>query len=147
MIADFLNQTAVDALSLAERLVTELIGITTENAAIIEALRNFREAADLLHECRSDTTVLQSPKALNPFDRATRQRLSIYMNTDRNWIRQFSEGSVLEKAEAVRQAAHSFSIARNFPKCELEGAAKHFRTVEELDATNPDHVGDSIHNA
>ena len=67
--------------------------------------------------------------------------------TDRNWIRQFSEGSVLEKAEAVRQAARGFSIARNFPKCELEGAAKHFRTVEELDATNPDHVGDSIHNA
>lgn len=144
MSARILNRAAVDALSLAEKLVAELIGIISENEAAIEALRNIREAADLLSESRTDVRALQTPAVLNPFDLAAKQWLSIYINTDRRWIRQFSEGGVLERAEAVRQAAHAFSISRNFPKCDLEGAAKHFRTVEELDATNPDDFGDNI---
>ncbi len=144
MKTEILNRAAGDALSLAETLVTELIGIVSENDAAIEALRHIREAADLLSDSESDVKSIQNPAMLNPFDRAARRWLSIYLNTDRRWIQQLSMGTVPEKAEAVRQAAHAFSISRNFPKCDLEGAAKHVRTVEQLDATNPNHFGDDV---
>jgi hypothetical protein len=71
-------------------------------------------------------------------------RLSLYTNNDRRWIQQLSTGSIDEKAEAVRQAAHGFSISRNFPKCELDGAAKHVQTVEQLNAIKPDDFGGDI---
>jgi hypothetical protein len=86
----------------------------------------------------------QAPETMSSFDRGAREWLGLYINTDRDWIRRFSEGMPLERAEAVRQAAHAFSVGRNFPACDLQGAEKHLRTVEELEATDPDAFGDDI---
>ena len=144
METEILNRAAGDALSLAEMLVTELIAIVSENEAAIEALRHIREAAELLSDSGSEVQTLQPASTLNPYESAARRWLSIYINTDRRWIQALSTGSVDEKAEAIRQAAHAFSISRNFPKCELDGAAKHVRTVEQLDATNPDEFGGDV---
>ncbi len=80
--------------------------------------------------------------ASTPYDKGARQWLKIYGISHGSWVRRLREGRLIDRAEAVRQAASGFGIARNFPKSELTGAEKHIRTVEELDRVHPNAFGD-----